>query len=267
MIQFFRHIRQRLLKESRFSRPASPVGKYILYATGEIVLVVIGILIALQVNDWNAGRNERIEEAKVLLALQTDFEKTRNNVEKTIRDQTRVVNHCKELIELMHIKNSAIDFDTLGQYIYRGAFSYWRVEPVNGTYDALIGSGKTGIIQNQNLLQMLAEYAAEVKYGFEDETMAVDLTTSLLEKSSSYVSRLFPKIFHEELNWNSVLDSTEEKLTIIKQHMNNDAFLGLLIMKYGLERNRLNYQTKILEYVENIITELEVEINTKSFYR
>ena len=46
MIKFFRKIRQRLLTENKFS-------KYLLYAFGEILLVVIGILIALQINNWN----------------------------------------------------------------------------------------------------------------------------------------------------------------------------------------------------------------------
>ena len=49
MIKFFRKIRQRLLTENKFS-------KYLLYAIGEIILVVIGILIALQINNWNEGR-------------------------------------------------------------------------------------------------------------------------------------------------------------------------------------------------------------------
>ena len=51
MIKFFRKIRQKLLSENNFS-------KYLLYAVGEIVLVVIGILIALQINDWNEGRQK-----------------------------------------------------------------------------------------------------------------------------------------------------------------------------------------------------------------
>jgi|TARA_R110002020_G_scaffold396281_1_gene606303 sensor domain CHASE-containing protein len=49
MIKFFRKIRQRMLSESKFSR-------YLLYAIGEIILVVIGILIALQINTWNEER-------------------------------------------------------------------------------------------------------------------------------------------------------------------------------------------------------------------
>jgi hypothetical protein len=53
MIKFFRKIRQNLLVENRFNKPASPAGRYLLYAIGEIILVVIGILIALQINNWN----------------------------------------------------------------------------------------------------------------------------------------------------------------------------------------------------------------------
>ena len=51
MIKFFRRIRQKLLSENKFS-------KYLFYAIGEIILVVIGILIALQINNWNENRKE-----------------------------------------------------------------------------------------------------------------------------------------------------------------------------------------------------------------
>ncbi|MTE27865.1 DUF6090 family protein [Winogradskyella ouciana] len=63
MIKFFRHIRQRLVKENRTS-------KYLLYAIGEIVLVVIGILIALQINNWNE-QSKTEQSAKEQLKLLT----------------------------------------------------------------------------------------------------------------------------------------------------------------------------------------------------
>ena len=70
MIKFFRKIRQKLLSENRFS-------KYVLYAIGEIVLVVIGILIALQINNWNEGRNQTKEldglMKSISRAIQTDL--------------------------------------------------------------------------------------------------------------------------------------------------------------------------------------------------
>lgn len=51
MIKFFRHIRKSILMEQ--IKTGRPVGKYLKYAIGEIILVVIGILIALQINNWN----------------------------------------------------------------------------------------------------------------------------------------------------------------------------------------------------------------------
>ena len=59
MINFFRNIRQRLLRENKFSR-------YLLYAIGEILLVVIGILIALQINNWNEAQKDHAYEVKML---------------------------------------------------------------------------------------------------------------------------------------------------------------------------------------------------------
>lgn len=65
MIKFFRKIRQKLLSENKFSR-------YLIYAIGEIVLVVIGILIALQINNWNEERKEAVRQTKHIEQLLQD---------------------------------------------------------------------------------------------------------------------------------------------------------------------------------------------------
>jgi sensor domain CHASE-containing protein len=67
MIKFFRRIRQQLLTENKFS-------KYLLYAVGEIVLVVIGILIALNINDRNEQRITEEKERFALEEIQSDIE-------------------------------------------------------------------------------------------------------------------------------------------------------------------------------------------------
>ncbi|MGB5481605.1 MAG: DUF6090 family protein, partial [Eudoraea sp.] len=66
MIKFFRKIRQNLLMENK-------TGKYFKYAIGEIVLVVIGILIALQINNWNESSKQRIEEVRLLEKVSIDL--------------------------------------------------------------------------------------------------------------------------------------------------------------------------------------------------
>ncbi len=66
MIKFFRKIRQKLLSENRFN-------KYLIYAFGEIILVVIGILIALQINNWNESNQNRKKVDKLLVKIQKDI--------------------------------------------------------------------------------------------------------------------------------------------------------------------------------------------------
>ena len=65
MIKFFRHIRRSLINENK-------MGKYFKYAIGEILLVVIGILIALQINNWNEHRKSLTQERKYVSQLLED---------------------------------------------------------------------------------------------------------------------------------------------------------------------------------------------------
>ena len=74
MIKFFRRIRFELMEQSKTS-------KYLKYAIGEIILVVIGILIALQINNWNENRKLKQSENKILAAIQQDLLKTLKDVE------------------------------------------------------------------------------------------------------------------------------------------------------------------------------------------
>ena len=74
MIKFFRKIRQRLLTENKF-------GKYLLYAIGEIILVVIGIMIALQVNNWNQTRKQLDNEVQLYSKLYNDLNSEYLNID------------------------------------------------------------------------------------------------------------------------------------------------------------------------------------------
>lgn len=78
MIKFFRHIRQRMIKENR-------VSKYFLYAIGEIILVVIGILIALQVNNYNNELKIHKEEIALLQDLRIDLEMADGKIQKQLK--------------------------------------------------------------------------------------------------------------------------------------------------------------------------------------
>lgn len=256
-MHFFSKIRYQLAAENK-------TAKYLRYAIGEIILVVIGILIALQINNWNQNRLENREEMETLKSLKDDFLKSQNNVSETISRQNLVVDFSNKLIVTMREKNRTIDFDTLGAYLYIGAFSYWKIEPVNGTYDALIGSGKLNVIKNKHLKDELAEFSALIKYGFEDEVMSLDLTGKLLEKSSPYSPYLMPPFMVSDFGWKDMNIDTDKKSTIVNKHLNNNSFLGSLIIKFVLELNRLNYQKDILKHIEDILSIIDEELSNKA---
>lgn len=82
MIKFFRRIRKDLLSEEKTGKPALPVGRYLNYALGEIILVVIGILIALQINNWNEAKKAKKFELKMLEELRQALSADQDHVEE-----------------------------------------------------------------------------------------------------------------------------------------------------------------------------------------
>ncbi len=238
-------------------------GKYLKYAIGEILLVVIGILIALGINSWNQQRLETIEEVSTLESMKKDFIDSKANIENTIELQKRTLSYTKELAGIMYAKTIETPIDSIGKYIVSGALSYWRVEPLTGTYDALIGSGKISIIKNKELSRKLAVYSAKLKYGFEDEDYCLELTTLLAEKSSTVTPFLMPNklkgYFGIDIN-----HYDKGKKEAFAKHLDNTSFLGILLAKYSMETNRLNYQIDLLEDVDKIINDINSELELKA---
>ena len=134
MIKFFRKIRQNLLSEGKTT-------KYFKYAIGEIILVVIGIVIALQINNSNELRKEKSEEALILSDLKEDLTTTRLNFLETIKRQEKMILSSRDLIDAIEAKDYSIHPDTIRKYIRIGAFSHHREVAVLGSYNAIIGSG------------------------------------------------------------------------------------------------------------------------------
>lgn len=81
MLNFFRRIRRRLIDEGKLK-------SYLVYAVGEILLVMIGILLALQVNNWNQSSQTKAKEQKMLIALQGEFTHNLNSLHTVITRNT-----------------------------------------------------------------------------------------------------------------------------------------------------------------------------------
>ena len=92
MIKFFRKIRQKMLTENKFS-------KYMIYAVGEIILVVIGILIALQINNWNSNRLEKESDSQLIGALITDLKLKNEELISDLEYGNSLIKNTDNIIE------------------------------------------------------------------------------------------------------------------------------------------------------------------------
>ena len=121
---------------------------YLLYAVGEIVLVVIGILIAVNINDWNTNRKERETERKILLEIKQDLERNHEEVQANIKSQFQGFEHAKRLYESVQEKkcDSAAVFALL-----LGAHDRQFYPKASG-YEALKAEG-LNIIMNDSIRQ------------------------------------------------------------------------------------------------------------------
>jgi hypothetical protein len=105
MLKFFRKIRQQLLSENKFS-------KYLLYAIGEIILVVIGILIALQLNMWSDDRKAQVQFEGFTQQLNVDVDTAIKNAENTANYSLEQSTRAQNIIDYLLDPKSAIDFES-----------------------------------------------------------------------------------------------------------------------------------------------------------
>ena len=133
MIKFFRKIRQNLLSEGK-------TGKYLKYAIGEIVLVVIGILIALSINNWNEDQKAINKEKLILQEFKTSINKDLLGYDENY--VLRLERKKSGLDSLLYyMKNNHNIHDSLFKKFYGMMSSNIKLTHDGGPYEALKSSG------------------------------------------------------------------------------------------------------------------------------
>ena len=155
MIKFFRNIRKKLAIENK------ALG-YMRYAIGEIVLVVIGILIALQINNWNEHRKLNIEEQEALINIKQDFSYNKELLLKTINETEAGIQSCLNVLDYTGNKPKPEReqyFDSLMNQFMISPYYF----PRNGFLDDLINSGKLSLFNNVDLRNRLSTWKPMVE--------------------------------------------------------------------------------------------------------
>ncbi len=211
MLKFFRNIRHNLAAHNRFRN-------YTLYALGEIILVVIGILIALQINNWNESRKERKREKMYLESLQSDLQESQSELRRVIKKtDTIATNQLLDYsIDAFQMPAARV-FDSL----ILKTFGYTIAMTNEGKINDISGSGDLKVIRNDSLRRMIASWNAGFKMIRERE----DLLKEAFDKNRNYLDRQID-LFNLRLDKNLMDEETRKYIVNNNEYRNR--FIDLI---------------------------------------
>jgi hypothetical protein len=253
MIKFFRKVRQNLLNEGKTT-------KYFKYAIGEIILVVIGILIALQVNNWNEEKKHQKELQTKLYAVLGDMRENDAQIKAILADLERQNKAAEHIIPIMESEQKYIQ-DSL-RFIMD--FNSFTTTPIftqrNNTWDFLNSNGIVSELKDQELVGLLQDYynySNDIATNFTNSANPVRLELRQLKyelfKNSEH-RKFFPTrnpIVPNKQVYEAVLNDTRV-LPLCR-------FIGSTATYFGIEFKNLDHKaTIIIKYLETHYKPMEL---------
>ena len=240
MIKFFRKIRYNLMGQNK-------TGKYFKYAIGEIILVVIGILIALQINNWNENRKENKISQEYLTGITNDIKKDLEQVDEILKEQIISISLISNIDhvfkeEFYEPEKHASFFNVIDTTKFKLLFSRGKsYRPRRGTYNSLISDGKSGFIKNRDAFQLIQEI-------YDEENLRVASSYEAIKEIESKIILMYP---YQKKYWT---------YSDLKKSKENKIFLDLsnfTEQKYFFAANLFRLKEKMFTVVK--LLEMEIE--------
>ena len=245
MINFFRKKRKKLADDNKAL-------KYARYAIGEIVLVVIGILIALQINTWNQNRIVKIEERSILKNIHSEFLQNK----KVLKDIIEFNNECYQttrlILELTGEDKEKIKAHNLDSLIFFSLEAN-TFNPSDNSISDLLQSGRLQLLHNDNLKSLLYQW---------DRGMKKYLISSLRKEKKidddimPYLSKNYSMKdidMYGELKWENKSRIKIDKLQILEDIEFENIMDDYLYRLNGEKKNLLEFE----EIIDHILKETE----------
>jgi hypothetical protein len=201
-------------------------GKYFKYAIGEIILVVIGILIALQINNWNENRKQAIAEKEFYKGIKYDLQQDLefiNYVQAYIKPKIDAYNLLNEQYSDAYENNKRQIDSLLSIYLFKGQRTFY---PVSGSFKSALAGNEINTYRQKDLVQSIIKlYGSNYDRIVDNGEIVDDRWSSLSKKyihnrrigsfnditDDIYIKMLDDFHFHFiQLNWyTKILDETE----------------------------------------------------------
>lgn len=248
MFKFFRHIRKQLLTENKLSQ-------YLLYAIGEIVLVVIGILIALQLNNYSEYKKEREKEIALLANLSNEIGLDILQIDNNTQLSQERLSRLDSLLQLLH-QTDSIDKSSFIQQSFEFVIDQY-FKSNSGIFDEAVSSGKMSYVQNETLRQNIFDYYRNAREDDNDGTARL-VTDELI--TPIFVETLFlnPEGFSSlGLSTQDISNLQSIDLEALKTKRD---FWKMVLLKFGSNREQISRWQDIKIQAQEIKQQIGEEI-------
>ncbi|MCS5491322.1 DUF6090 family protein [Algoriphagus limi] len=253
MLRFFRIIRKKLMEQNK-------VRRYILYAIGEIFLVVIGILIALQVNNWNENRKNQEKEQKLLKALLQEFESNWEILNKVITLNDSIIQKSLKLGDytgpILPKSSSEKELSDLMVGVFKMEARYL---PNQGTIEEIINSGSLSVFSDPALRKAISAWQSNLELIKNQETYVVkrrDIGHEFFLKNGNFRR-------HLDLIDESLIETTPSRFPPNDfKFLENQEFESQLYLFIVASKNlHQNFYFPLKEKIESIIDLIKKDIH------
>ena len=244
------------------------MSKYFKYAIGEILLVMIGILLALQVNNWNTERLLKLEEILILENLKEEFKENQSTLNATMDKRQVQLNSINNYQKNTFNKDGEPNFMVMDSLIALSRFIP-TFESRNGVLQEVLNSGKLNIIHNKVLRKSLSNWSAELddlkkkEISFEQVILS-NFNPYIIEnyqlRHSDFI--ILNELFQDDPNISTNWSPEFSKFNVDKMKLFNDVKFESLISLINLwavsaQRTARELSKKIEETIFLIETELK----------
>lgn len=176
MLLLLKQIRRKLMSENKFTT-------YFLYAIGEIILVVVGILIAVQIDEWNKGTEKQQVIKTYLNNLETEFETNKRILSGVIEQNQRSINASRRMLNIIGFDSIRFDENEWSEHTTLAFAPIITFQPNETVLSELIASGNIKSLSNLKLKNELSNFSTrldEVRFRenivMQDKELCVDET-------------------------------------------------------------------------------------------
>ena len=238
MIKFFRKIRYDLMEKNK-------TGKYLLYAFGEVILVVIGILIALSINNWNEERKDNLQRTTLLVNLKSEYLINLEEIDNRIQTVDTTLKYATSVIKLMTPDYETLDEVEVTKNLINVISWFTTYDESSGALQDIINNNKLGLIKVDSLRLSLASWKQKVDNVKEREARCINLLQNHLMpyvyKNFATLKMEYPKDSKLPSDNRRIMDDLQLE-TLLDDYRWN---LTILHRQYNIMRDELNKNLEI----------------------